>query len=204
MYGTVGMKAFEKIKKDLLSCFDKDKVQIDESKIKKIVCAYSSTNIHVDQQEELRQIISGISIEMIGLSTISHDLLVNYPFLAAEYLNIQVDTHQIFSISEFIEVYDKNGMNAPLDMDLCYREKEKLCATIASSEITLVTGGSGVGKTRLVIEVCKQFERNGWNALCVRNNGELLYNDMQYYISDEGKYVLFIDDANQTTSLGYV
>lgn len=198
------MKAFEKIKKDLLSCFDKDKVQIDESKIKKIVCAYSSTNIHVDQQEELRQIISGISIEMIGLSTISHDLLVNYPFLAAEYLNIQVDTHQIFSISEFIEVYDKNGMNAPLDMDLCYREKEKLCATIASSEITLVTGGSGVGKTRLVIEVCKQFERNGWNALCVRNNGELLYNDMQYYISDEGKYVLFIDDANQTTSLGYV
>ena len=144
MYGTVGMKAFEKIKKDLLSCFDKDKVPIDESKIKKIVCAYSSTNIHVDQQEELRQIISGISIEMIGLSTISHDLLVNYPFLAAEYLNIQVDTHQIFSISEFIEVYDKNGMNAPLDMDLCYREKEKekLCATIASSEITLVTGAS--------------------------------------------------------------
>lgn len=206
MYGTVGMKAFDKIKKDLLSCFDKDKVQIDESKIKKIICAYSSTNIHIDQQEELRQIISGISIEMIGLSTISHDLLVNYPFLAAEYLNIQVDTHQIFSINEFIEVYDKNGMNAPLDMDLCCREKEKekLYTAIMSSKITLVTGGSGVGKTRLVIEVCKQFERNGWNVLCVRNNGELLYNDMQYYTSDEGKYILFIDDANQTTSLGYV
>lgn len=36
MYGTVGMKAFEKIKKDVLSCFNKDKIQINESKIKKL------------------------------------------------------------------------------------------------------------------------------------------------------------------------
>lgn len=88
----------------------------------------------------MKQLISGIPIEMIGLSTISHDLLVNYPFLAAKYLNIQVDTHQIFSIDEFIEVYDKNGMNAPLDMELRCREKEKekLYTTILSSKIILV------------------------------------------------------------------
>lgn len=206
MYGTVEKEAFSKIKKDVLSCFSKDKLEIDENKIKKIICAYSSTNIHVEQQEELKSMISGIEIEPIGLSTISHDLLINFPFLAVEYLHIQVDTHQIFSRDEFIEVYDKNGMNAPLDMDLHYREQEKeqLYSALCSSKITLVTGASGVGKTRLVLEVCKQFESEGWSVLCVKNNGELLYNDIQYYTSDEGKYILFIDDANQTTSLEYI
>lgn len=206
MYGTVETQAFEKMKKDILSCFNKDKLEIDEKKIKKIICAYSSTNIHVEQQEELKSMISGIDIETIGLSTISHDLLVNYPFLAAEFLHIQVDTHQIFSRDEFIKVYDKNGMNAPLGMDLHYREKEKeeLYSALSFSQITLVTGASGVGKTRLVLEVCKQFEFEGWNVLCVKNNWELLYNDIQYYISNDEKCILFIDDANQTTSLEYI
>ena len=206
MYGTVETEAFGKMKKDILSCFNKDKLEIDENKIKKIICAYSSTNIHVEQQEELKSMISGIDIETIGLSTISHDLLVNFPFLAAEFLHIQVDTHQIFSRDEFITVYDKNGMNAPLGMDLHYREQEKeqLYSKLSSSKITLVTGVSGVGKTRLVLEVCKQFETEGWKVLCVKNNGELLYNDIQYYTADEGKCILFIDDANQTTSLEYI
>ncbi len=206
MYGTVGVDSFGKMKKDILSCFNKDKLEIGENKIKKIICAYSSTNIHVEQQEELKSMISGIYIEIIGLSTISHDLLVNFPFLAADFLHIQVDTHQIFSRDEFINVYDKNGMNAPLSMDLYYREQEKeqLYSTLCSAKITLVTGVSGVGKTRLVLEVCKQFEVEGWDVLCVKNNGELLYNDIQYYTVDEGKYILFIDDANQTTSLEYI
>ena len=206
MYGTVETQAFEKMKKDILSCFNKDKLEIDENKIKKIICAYSSTNIHVEQQEELKGMISGIDIETIGLSTISHDLLVNYPFLAAEFLNISVDTHQIFSREEFIKVYDKNGMNAPLGMDLHCREQEKeqLYSAFSSYPITLITGASGVGKTRLVLEVCKQFEFEGWNVLCVKNNGELLYNDIQYHISNDEKCILFIDDANQTTSLEYI
>ena len=51
-----------------------------------------------------------MQIELIGLSTISHDLLVNYHFLAAEYLSIPVDTEQIYAIDDFISKYDKNGM----------------------------------------------------------------------------------------------
>ena len=206
MYGTVEADAYNKLKKDILSCYNQDRMKIDESKIAKIICAYSSTNISVDQIEELKKLISGIEIDLIGLSTISHDLLVNFPFLAADFLNIQVDTHQIFTRDEFIKVYDKNGMNAPLDMDFCYREEEKeaLSTTTHSSQLVLVTGAAGVGKTRLVLEICRQFEDEGWIVLCVKNNGELLYNDMKYYTSDEGKYLLFIDDANQITSLEYI
>ena len=142
MYGTVENDTFNKMKRDILSCFNKDKLKIEETKIAKIICACSSTNIHVEQMEELRNMIPEIEIDIIGLSTISHDLLVNYPFLAAEYLNVSVDTQQIFSREEFVKVYDKNGMNAPLDMDICYREQEKeeLYSHICDSKITLVTG----------------------------------------------------------------
>lgn len=206
MYGTVQNDGFQKIKKDILSCFEKDKLKLEGEKIEKIICAYSSTNLHVEQIEALRNLVPGIEIEIIGLSTISHDLLIKYPFLAFEYLNIPIDTHQIFAIEDFIKIYDKNGISAPLDMKFFYRdkEKEKLYSAINSERITLVTGASGVGKTRLILEVCKKLENEGWNVLCIKNNGETLCNDLKYYISDEGKYILFVDDANQTTSMKFI
>ena len=91
----------------------------------KIICAYSSTNLHVEQIEALRNLVPGIEIEIIGLSTISHDLLIKYPFLAFEYLNIPIDTHQIFAIEDFIKIYDKNGISAPLDMKFFIGIKKK-------------------------------------------------------------------------------
>ena len=33
---------------------------------------------------------------------------------------------------------------------------------------------------------------------------QMLYNDLKYYLSDSGEYLLFIDDANQITQLDYV
>lgn len=97
-------------------------------------------------------------------------------------------------------------MNAPLNMGFYCRKEERkqLYTMIDASKIILVTGASGVGKTRLVLEVCKSFQDEGWEVLCVKNNGEVLYTDMKYYIADSGRYLLFIDDANQTTSLEYV
>lgn len=206
MYGTVEDNPFSKLQKDILSCFEQDKLELPVEKIKTIICAYISTNIHVEQIIELENLIIGISIEMIGLGTISHDLLVNYPFLAAEYINIPIDTEQIFDIDDFIKAYDKNGMNAPLNMRFWGRETELkiLNSNVSNSVLTLITGSSGTGKTKIALEICKTFKDNGWKVLCVKNNGELLYNDIKYYISTPGNYLLFIDDANQATSLKYV
>jgi hypothetical protein len=206
MYGSVSDDAFNKIKKDILSCFNQDKLVLADDKIDRIICAYTSTNIHVEQVVEIENMIDGTRIEMLGLGTLSHDLLINYPFLAAEFLNIPIDTDQIFDKEEFVKRYDKNGMNAPLNMNFLGREKEleNLSSSISNSVVTLITGSSGTGKTKIALEVCEHFERVGWKVLCVKNNGELLYNDVRYFISDKGDYLLFIDDANQTTSLEYV
>lgn len=206
MYGSVKDDPFNKLKKDILSCLDKDKLDLEKEKIERIICAYASTNIRPEQITDLKNLIEGIEIQMIGLGTISHDLLANFPTIANDHLRIPVDTGQFLSPRDFKIKYDKNGLNAPLYIDFKFREKEleELAKTIEESPVTLVTGASGVGKTKLVIEVLNKYEDDGYKVICVKNNGQSLFEDMRFYFSKAGKYILFLDDANQTTNLEYI
>lgn len=122
MYGSVEAVAFSKIRQDILSCFEKDKLDLEKEKIEKIISVYTSTNIHIEQLEELKNLVPDIEIELIGLGTISHDLLIHYPVLAKDYLNISIDTEQILTVSDFMKRYDKNGMNAPLAIEFKNRK----------------------------------------------------------------------------------
>lgn len=206
MYGAVETIPFQKIKQDILSCFEKDKLVLEKEKIEKIISVYTSTNIHVEQLEELKKLVPGVEIELIGLGTISHDLLIHYPVLAKDYLDISIDTEQILSISDFVNRYDKNGMNAPLAIEFKHRETEldDLYNSIRSSDVTMLSGNSGVGKTRLAVEVCKKFENEGFKIWCIKNNGQALFDDIRFYLSEPSKYILLIDDANQTSNLNYI
>lgn len=203
MYGSVDALPFDKLRSDILSCFDKDKLKLGNAQIEKIICAYTSTNLHIEQIQELENMIDGITVELIGIGTVAHDIHANYPYLASEYLGIPIDTEQIYDIEDFVRLYDKNEMNAPLDIKFLYRDNdiEKLKGYMDNSKITLVTGMSGVGKTKLVLEVCKTYRKLGYKILCVKNNGLMLYNDLHFYVSDEGKYILFVDDANLAMNL---
>lgn len=207
MYGTVESTSYEKIEKDIKSCLDNNKLNIDIREIKEIICCYTSTNIHIEQKRKLENITDNIKITLIGIGTVSHDLLINYPVLASEFLNIPIDTEQIFQIDDFIYKYDKNKMNAPINMKLLHRqnELESLINKLEESNVVLLLGKSGVGKTRLALEVAKVYKNKyNFHVLCVKNNGQMLYSDLKYYISDSGDYLLFIDDANQTTHLDHV
>lgn len=196
--GSVTHNAVNKIKSDIIACFDGAKLSIEEEKIEKIICGHTSTNIHIEQYEEITSILDSIKVELIGIDTISHDLADRYPFLAKKYLNISIDTNQIFDMDDFISVCDKSRLNAPIGCKFWYREKEitETVDAIENNDITIVTGQSGVGKTRLTLEVCRQFKENGWKVFCVKSNGILLYEDLRCYIDNPGKYLIFFDDAN--------
>lgn len=207
MYGTVESTSYEKIEKDIKSCFDRKKINIDIKEIEEIICCYTSTNIHFEQKKALENMIEGVKITLIGIGSVSYDLLINYPTIASDFLNIPIDTEQIFEIDDFIDKYDKNKMNAPIDMELLHRkdEIESLINKIEKSKVVLVFGKSGIGKTRLALEIAKIYrDKYNFNVLCVKNNGQMLYNDLKYYLSDRGEYLLFIDDANQTTQLEHI
>ncbi|WP_010296707.1 ATP-binding protein [Clostridium senegalense] len=151
--------------------------------------------------------IEGVKITLIGIGSVSHDLLINYPTIASEFLNIPIDTEQIFEIDDFIDKYDKTKMNASINMELLHRDNEieSLINKLEESKVVLIFGKSGIGKTRLALEIARIYrDKHNLRVFCVKNNGQMLYNDLKYYLSDSGDYLLFIDDANKTTQLEHV
>ena len=191
-YGSVKDQPVKKIKADILSCFDKAKLILKKNKIEKIICCHCSANLHIEQSEEITKSIRGVKIELIGLGTISHDLALRYPNIAKNHLGIQIDTDQFFDIDDFVKVYDANGINAPIDCGFLHRknEIESICSNIRDNTATVLTGPSGIGKTRLAIEVCRMLIEE-YNVYCVRSNGNSIYDDIKYYVDNPGKYLIF-------------
>ena len=204
-YGSVRELPADKIKKDILDCFNKSKLCLPESKIEKIICGFTSSNIHIEEFEDLLTTVKdkGIEVELVSIGTLSHDLAWVYPNIAMDYLGVPIDTHQIFDIEDFVEVYDKNGMSSPLDTKFFFRETkvEEVDASIKDYAVTVITGPSGIGKTRLAVEVCRKFEQEGWNVFCVKSYGRELYDDLECYFDSTARYLLFLDDANAVFKL---
>ena len=206
LYGSVQNNPVAKLKSDILSCFDSNKLQLDKNKIKKIICGYCSTNIRIEQLEDIKAIYEGVELKLIGLDTISHDIYNKYPYLAKQFLNISIDTEQFYSIDDFIYQHDKNCTSSPLDNNFMYRDEDikRLYESIDKNLVTVLTGQSGVGKTRLALEVCKKFKNAGTKVFCIMNNGQLLYDDIKQYVDEPGDYLIFFDDANFVEKLNYI
>ena len=202
-YGTVTAQPVDKIEKDISACLNKAKLCLEDNKIEKIICGFTSSNVHIEEFETLKNALceKGIGVELISIGTLAHDLLTFYPQLAYDHLGISLDTHQIFDIEDFVKVYDKNGTNSPVNTKFGFRKKElgSIYNSIKSNLITCITGPSGIGKTRLALEVCRNFELEGWKVFCVRSNRRSLYEDIDYYLDCPGKYLFFMDDANNVS-----
>ena len=196
-YGNVQTKSVKKIEQDIFDCFNKAKVKLEERKIAQIICVYGSKKPKTEQYDRLMHLIEGVEIKLIGVEELSFELL-KYPQLIRNHLFISVDTNQLFDIDDFIKSYDASGINAPIGSVFCYRESEtsELVSKMNDNDYVILIGKPGTGKTRLAIEACKNFEKNGWKVACVRNNGQNLYEDLNFLFDEPGNYLLFFDDAN--------
>lgn len=205
-YGSVSSQPAKKIQDDILSCFDKAKLSLSKDKIKKIICGHCSTNISIEQFSGIKESIEGVAVELIGIDTLSHDLALIYPHIAKDELGIPIDTNQFFDVEDFVKAYDANGINAPLDCEFFYRESEisETYNSVNDNKVTILTGPSGIGKTRLALEVCRKKDEEEVKVYCIKSNGNMLYEDIKYYISDPGQYLIFFDDANMVASLDNV
>lgn len=203
MHGKYSSNHIAKLQKDIKDCLNEEKVGIDKSRIRKIICFHTSTNITVKNLEDILDLIENVEIELIDLGTLSYSLEKNYPGIVRDYLDIAVDSGQIYTILDFIVAYDKNGMAAPLDIAFKFREKElgKLREAVRFNEATLISGASGVGKTKIALEVCAEYERAGYEVICIKNNSLSLYEDFRIALSGKDKIVVLFDDINQTSNL---
>lgn len=209
-YTTEQTNINKKIKEDIEKCLDQEKTGVDVKDIEKIICCHTSSTLKAGDDQTLRELCSsyGIELELYGIDRIADKIYRNYQYIAKDKLNLSIDSNQIFPIGEFIKRYDNsNGRTAPLTTTFLYREKEKkeILETLGEKKVIIILGKAGVGKTRLAIEIAKEYkEKSKCKILCIKCNDQPIMEDLSRYISVEGKYLIFVDDANELVGLSHL
>lgn len=210
VYTTEQKNVDKKIKKDIEKCLDKEKTGVDVVDIEKIICCHTSSTLKAGEDKSLRILCDtyGIKLVLYGIDEIANKIYRHYQYLAKDYLHLSIDSNQIFHIDEFIRRYDSsNGMNAPLRTVFLHRkkEKEKILESLEKEQVLLISGKAGVGKTRLSLEAAKEYqEKSGCKLFCVKCNHMPIMEDLCRYISGAGKYLIFVDDANELAEMSYL
>lgn len=92
-------------------------------------------------------------------------------------------------------------------MDLLCRDKEKveISEILNTHDVLLISGKSGVGKTRIAIEVGRDYaSSHNYLFKCIQQNGEPIYEDLKTHFSDDNNYIVLVDDANQLAHLQHL
>lgn len=196
-----------KILDDINKCFSIPETNAED--IIEIVYCHTSSNISVSADKKLRQYCQdkGVQLTLIGIDRIAAEIARFYPALAKDHLGISIDTEQIQSPVDFIKKYDANPLAAPLDTDFQFREDEikNLNKTYESTDIVVLSGAAGTGKTRLSIEYASIYEEhNHAKTLIIHSKNLPIFDDLKRYLETPGCYFIVVDDANQLTHLDLI
>ncbi len=146
-------------------------------------------------------------LTLIGLDQLGNDIFHECPILAHDFFGISIDSGQILPLDVFVAKHDANKMSAPLGTEFLLREKEleKAKSALRDSDVLLIAGPAGVGKTRFALELCRQLaEENGYTVFVIKNNNLQLYEDLVSAVEEGKEYLVLVDDANELSGLHHV
>ncbi len=186
--GECSFQEFSKIEKTFKSIFGSMEGQVVYNKFKQISLEKLTEHSNVMNRIQVSLSIQGLEI--------------------LEKINRKTNTGQILDGDEFIEVYDHSKYSTPLNTKFQFRENEKkeFLSQIKNSDIILVTGRAGVGKTKFALEACKEYsENNNYIFKGILNRGPDIFNDIRDCFYENERYLILIDDVNRiTAALNYI
>ena len=209
MYTTQKTNFVDKVFEDLNKCFDSSKTGLAPDDVVEVVYCHTYGRLSPGEHQSLSKYCEsrGSVLTLIGLDELGNDLYRKYPRLAKDFLGIGVDTGQITTLEEFVRNHDSNKLSAPLNTPFLFRDNEIKDAKekLESTDILIISGPAGVGKTRLALQLCEQVSKEeGYEVICIRSNGLELYEDLVTTFEEGKNYLIFIDDANELTGLHFV
>jgi len=194
---------------DIEKCLDESKTGIPVAELAEIILCYTE-RLPPKDKETLKKVglESGVTIRLLPLDTLSHDLYEHYPRLIKDFLGIEIDTGQILSCNDFVSAYGRHHLSTPLDTPFSGREEEieKARSVLEEGNLLLLSGSAGVGKSRLALEILDKFQtaNSSYQTYCIYNKARDVYDDLKSYFSRAGNFLIFVDDANRSSNFDYV
>ena len=200
---------YEKLNSDLKKCFDEGKTGIPIPKIQEIVLCHNST-LATEEENVLAEECQrrGVNLNIFGIAAISYDLYQKYPGIARDFLGVEVDTGQIVLPDEFVVRYGRNRLATRLDTTFYFREEEakRVLQALEETDLVIISGRAGVGKSRLALECCRRFKEahQEYKVQCIYNRGLDLFEDIRVHFSEPGSFLILVDDANRVSRFDYI
>ncbi|WP_295801163.1 hypothetical protein [Mucilaginibacter sp.] len=194
---------YNKLVSDLEACFDPRKTKFTPKQIDRIVLCFNS-NLDEATESKLAKITEAhqVPLKLVNLTTMAHAIYKSYHYLAKDYLGLEIGTFQILPLEKFVAEYEKGGIATPLSNPFFYRQEEidNIKDLIANKMITVIKGPAGVGKSRLAVEVTRQFSKDNrdYSCFCITNKDLSVINDLRSHFSAQHNVLIFIDDANKS------
>jgi hypothetical protein len=206
-FTTITDSIVKKIISDIDKCVAAVKINPEENVVLGIVIFFNS-RLNPLEESELQIYARSIRIdlELIGIDTLSIEILSKYFILSRDFLGIPLETGQILPINRFIQEYNNkaNQLSTPLDNIFFHREKElnEILEYLQTEDLLLLSGAPGVGKTKLGIEASLRFvEKNpSFEPYVISNKNVDLFDDLKVQLLENKDYLLLVDDANRQIS----
>ena len=208
MYTVQQTDFFKKSLEDIAKCLDPEKTGLAADQVAEIILCYTYGRLLAGEHQALQKYCSdrNVLLTMIGLDELGNDIYFRYPQIARDHLGIKIDSGQIMTMDVFLTNHDANKLSAPLNTPFMFRDKEVQEAkkSLSESNILILSGPAGTGKTRLALKLCSEYANSkNYNALCVKSNSLEIYEDLITSIENDKSYIVFIDDANELTGLHF-
>lgn len=194
---------FNKLKKDLEDCFDEKEIEIPKSKISKVLLAFTG-DLTPKELDDLKTILEGhnpnteliiYSIQQIPFR------LIYYPGLADKYIaGVKPTKGTIYTLPDFLKITEK-GLQPALTNTFSGREDEtnKAKTLLDASDVLILSGGQGVGKSKLAVHLAELFEDElNFEPRVIVGSPVPLWDDLSNFIYPNNKYLIFFDDANKS------
>ncbi|MGW1456090.1 nSTAND3 domain-containing NTPase [Salegentibacter agarivorans] len=194
----------EKMKEDIDKCLDGSITKVASKQIDRIIICFNG-RLKTAQEVKIQEYAQSknIKLELIGVDTLALEILSKYLLLAREFLDIKLETGQIQTLSGFIAEYNNkaNNLSTPLDNVFLHRENElkQINDAINESDLVIISGAAGVGKTKIALKSIDQFleQNTSYTPYVIVKKDVDIYEDLKIQLQQDNDYILFVDDANR-------